>query len=199
MPKKLASETPAMVRQTDESHITGAEPTDVFAAQCEQCRQMLLRLALRRTGSLSQAEDMVQQTLLQAWRFRSSFEENALLSTWLTRILFNEIYQAYRRIDRSRLEFSGNLALVEVTRMRADHVTRPADAESQLLRRERRALVRKAVNALPQRYRSVLVLDVYGEKSTQEIAETLCLSLAAVKSRRQRGRFELQRRLLNAI
>src|SRR5690242_19538220 len=60
-----------------------------FAAQCEEHRRMLRVHCYRMTGSFDDAEDMVQETFLRAWRAREGFDGRSRLSTWLFRIATN--------------------------------------------------------------------------------------------------------------
>jgi len=195
--------TDFMIGRDDASAVQG-DPTvsilspEALAAAFQRCRPMLLYIAIQRTRSPSNAEDMVQQAFLQAWKSRASFRGQARLSTWLTRILINEIHQVQRRAEHKALEYTDEPVTLENQRARAGFFPSTQSAEAALLLQERLNVLRKAVRALPGRYRSVLSLEVYEEKTTEEIGVELGLSLAAVKSRKLRARLEVQRRLKSA-
>jgi len=178
--------------QNDEPGITTGES---FAAECERCRPMLLRIAMKRTGSRSSAEDMVQQAFLKAWNGRTSFRGVCRLSTWLTRILINQIHQVFRCAEHRLLEYCDDPAVLETQQARCGFFSWVGNAETELLKNEQTYLARKAVHTLPAAHRSVLILACYEEKTTEEISIELGFSVAAVKSRKLRARLELQRRL----
>lgn len=168
---------------------------DDFAAEFQRCRPMLLKVALQRTRSRSNAEDMVQQTFLQAWKARASFQGKARLSTWFTRILLNEIYQVHRRSEHKQLEYTHEPALLERQRAKAGLFPATRSAESELLKHERTVLAREVMKSLSARLQSVLLLEIYAGRTTEEICVELNLTPAAVKARKLRARLELERRL----
>ncbi|MGI4757882.1 MAG: RNA polymerase sigma factor [Janthinobacterium lividum] len=170
-----------------------------FAEECERWRSMLFKVAVRQTRSHDNAEDFVQQTYLKAWNARGTFKGDARLSTWLVRILMNEIYQKFRKADERRLEFTDNLSMFDFVQGRSDFRRPDPSAEVEMLRHEKHVLLYRAVCALPYRYRSVMLLEIFEEKSEKEVCRELSLTPSALKTRRMRARLELRRRMRGRV
>ncbi len=160
------------------------------------CRERLLFTAYRKIHCPAEAQDLVQFALLKSWRHLGSFRGQAAFSTWLTRILLNEIHMYRRRSDYRRLEYQEDLTSAEAVLVLADRLPQNENPQECVLRKEKVQLLRKMVQVLPLKLRSVLQLDLE-EISTDDVAERLALSAAAVKTRRFRGRNELRKRLEN--
>jgi RNA polymerase sigma-70 factor (ECF subfamily) len=131
-------------------------------------------------------EDIVQQTMLKALLHADQFGFKSTMKTWLTSIAMNEVRQAYRRKWRMR---SVPLMAENVARGRSLWVDY-ADAPYQA--REREALIRQAVERLPESYRCVVELCDFQLLPLRDAAARLRLTLAAVKTRRQRARKKLR-------
>jgi RNA polymerase sigma-70 factor (ECF subfamily) len=148
----------------------------------------LYRFARRRCGASGQAEDAVQDGLLAAWRGASTFRGEAAARTWL----FQVVLHACRRGSRRRAgEPDLHEGMEEAERLPS---TDPA-ADARVDARRTAQALERALAALPDESREVLLLrDVEG-LSGDEAAEVLGISLAAMKSRLHRGRLELKERL----
>jgi RNA polymerase sigma-70 factor (ECF subfamily) len=158
----------------------------------------LYAAAMRLTRNPSDAEDLVQETLLKAYRAYNSFETGTNLRAWLYRILTNTFINKYRRDTRRPLESDlGELEDVYLfRRLRRETSTGPtSSAEEQLLDGLVDADVKEAIESLPESFRMVVLLaDVEGF-SYKEIAEILEIPIGTVMSRLHRGRKALQRAL----
>lgn len=155
----------------------------------------IYRLALRMLGNEADAEDILQETFLNAFRSIDSFQERASIGTWLYRIATNAALMRLRRkepdlvsVDQPLENDEGDL----IPRQLFDFCCLPED---DLLRGEAREEMLRAVDDLPATLRSVFVLRDIEGLSTQETAETLELSISAVKSRLMRARLKLRERL----
>lgn len=157
-----------------------------FEALVEEHAPAVYAMALRFTDSPEEAEEVLQDTFLTAFRKLDSFREEAALSTWLTRIAINH---ALMRRRRKRPE----QPLPEAPRRElADWSDEP---EALYQEEELRTLLLQAVDRLPPKYREVFWLrDVEG-LGGQEVADLLELSLPAVKSRLLRARLALREEL----
>jgi RNA polymerase sigma-70 factor (ECF subfamily) len=124
---------------------------------------------------------------LKALVHADQFRFESTLKTWLTSIAKNEFHQVYRCRWRMR---SVPLATELLEGYGAPQVDSPGPSYEA---KEREALVRQAVSRLPQSYRSVVELCDFQCLSLQEAAARLQLTLATVKTRRQRARRKLQR------
>lgn len=158
--------------------------------------QSLYSVAVRMTGRPSDAEDLVQDTLLKALRARHQFTEGTNLRAWLLRILTNTYINRYKRgvLERSLLgaesldpvsdQWTGNASLRALREPLAQ-------AERSMLETE----IQSALMELPEDFRlAVLLVDVQ-ELSYKEAADALGCPIGTVMSRLHRGRRILKNRL----
>jgi RNA polymerase sigma-70 factor (ECF subfamily) len=176
----------------------GDEPA--FAALVERHRRALHVHCYRMLGSFEEAEDVVQETFLRAWRARDRFEGGELLRAWLYRIATNACLDAIRR-SRRRVPSLSSFAEVPWLQPYPDRLldeVAPSSEEPDavVVARETIELTFVAViQLLPPRQRAVLVLrDVLGW-SANETAERLELSVPAANSALQRARATLRQQL----
>jgi RNA polymerase sigma-70 factor (ECF subfamily) len=146
--------------------------------------------AYRLTRNARDAEDLVQDSLLRAYRFWDSFEQDSNCKAWLLRIVTNTFINEYQRKKRSREVLDAATAEQDAT----DGVLIHADAndrqspERALLDRSVSDDVQRALDALPEDFRTAVVLcDVQG-LSYKEIAEIMQTPVGTVMSRLFRGR-----------
>jgi RNA polymerase sigma-70 factor (ECF subfamily) len=149
--------------------------------------------ALRLTRNPSDAEEVVQETMLRAYRAFNQFEEGTNLKAWLYKILTNTFISSYRKKQRepqtvsadANEDFSLYDRLVEAN----------VSPEAELLDRIPDEEVKQALEGLPEQFRTaVLLADVEGF-SYQEIADITGVAIGTVMSRLHRGRKALQRAL----
>jgi RNA polymerase sigma-70 factor (ECF subfamily) len=157
----------------------------------------LYRTALRMTRSEADAEDLVQETYIKAFRFREQFTPGTNLKAWLFRILTNTFINSYRRRqsqpEMTELDDVSEIDLYrKMSNARASRAT--GDPESEFLEGIVDSEVKDALNDLPEKFRTVVLLDVEGF-SYKEIAEMLEIPIGTVMSRLHRGRKFLQKRL----
>jgi RNA polymerase sigma-70 factor (ECF subfamily) len=156
----------------------------------------LYAAALRLTKSDRDAEDLVQDTFLRAYRFFDKFERGTNIKAWLFRILTNTFINRYRRSvkERSIVEGAEREAVHAriVSRDSADHAR---DPEQHFFDRLLSDDVLRAVDALPIDFRMVVILADLQEFSYKEIAEILDVPVGTVMSRLYRGRRLLQKAL----
>jgi len=152
--------------------------------------------ALRMTRNPSDAEDLVQETFLRAYRGFGGFQEGTNLKAWLYRILTNSFINTYRKKQREPVTVEGPDDVDEwylFDRLGARHVE--PSAETEVLDTIPDADVRRALESLPEGFRlAVLLADVEGF-SYKEIAEMLDIPIGTVMSRLHRGRKALEKAL----
>ena len=155
----------------------------------------LYSAALRLTRNPADAEDLVQETYLRAYRGFSGFEEGTNLRAWMYRILTNTFINSYRKKQRQPVTVQDD----EIEdwflydRLGASGVE--ASAETEVLDRLPDEEVQRALEALPEGFRmAVLLADIEGF-SYKEIAEILDIPIGTVMSRLHRGRKALQKAL----
>src|SRR6267378_3375238 len=158
----------------------------------------LYTAALRMTRNPAEAEDLVQETYLKAYRAFDSFQEGTNLKAWLYKILTNTFINAYRarrrRPEQSELDDVEDLYLHRrLGGLEAAAAGRSAEEEVMDLFTDTE--VKEALESLPEQFRmAVLLADVEGF-SYKEIAEILDIPIGTVMSRLHRGRRALQKRL----
>jgi RNA polymerase sigma-70 factor (ECF subfamily) len=181
----------------------GAErPTDDAALRERFERDVLPMLpnlyaaALRMTRNPSDAEDLVQDTYLRAFRGFSGFTEGTNLKAWLYRILTNSFINTYRKKQRQPQTVEGPDDLDEwylFDKLGGRNVE--LSAETEVLDKIPDEAVKSALESLPENFRlPVLLADVEGF-SYKEIAEIMDTPIGTVMSRLHRGRKALQRAL----
>jgi RNA polymerase sigma-70 factor, ECF subfamily len=157
----------------------------------------LFGAALRLTRNESEAQDLVQDALVRAYRFQHHFEPGTNLKAWLLRILTNTFINHYRRSARERkvLDHEEGAPIGDGVMSRAamrSLTDSTAVAQEGLLRKE----ILAAIDSLPEDYRIMVVLADVEELAYKEIAETLSVPIGTVMSRLHRARKMLQKSLV---
>jgi RNA polymerase sigma-70 factor (ECF subfamily) len=166
--------------------------TDAFVELSKRHANRVFQATYRVTRNRQDAEDALQDALLNAFTHMKNFEGRSSFSTWLTRIAINSALMILRK-KRNCYEVPmdggdsnvGNFATWE-PRSPID------DPESHYVRGERRKLLRKAIHQLPPVYREVIQLRQTKERSVREIAQSLDITVPAVKSRLARAKRALR-------
>ncbi|MCA1591705.1 MAG: sigma-70 family RNA polymerase sigma factor [Acidobacteria bacterium] len=170
-----------------------AGDADAFGEIVRRWERKIFALTFGMLGSAEDARDATQETFLAAFRNLRGFRGEAKVSSWLHRIAVNQCITKQRR-TRVRPE-TGIEDEVEAKGERflstAPHAS-PAHATEN---KERREAVRKAVAALPQELREVVVMKEFEELTFQEIADALQIPLSTVKSRLYTALKQLRLRL----
>ncbi len=169
-----------------------------FERDAMQYAGQLYSAALRMTRNRADAEDVVQETYLKAYRAYDSFQEGTNLKAWLYRILTNTYINRYRKKIRRPAEVD----LEEVQDLylyrrigSADSPDSSRSAEEEVLESLVDTDIKSAVEALPEHFRlPVLLADVEGF-SYKEIADIMEIPIGTVMSRLHRGRKALQKSL----
>ncbi len=192
-----------MTRSTDTSrsdeaeHLAALKAGDqrAFAEMVERHSGTVYNVALRMTGTPQEAEEVLQETFISAFRALPRFEGRSQLGTWLFRIAYNAALMRLRRrepitssIDEPLMNEEGEL----MPRQLVDWAWVP---ERVLLNAELRAVLESAVTALPETLRGVFVLRDIEGLSTAEAAKVLGLTETNVKVRLHRARLALRERL----
>jgi RNA polymerase sigma-70 factor (ECF subfamily) len=169
-----------------------------FADVAMEHMPSLYTAALRMTRNPADAEDLVQETYLKAYRAFGGFTEGTNLKAWLYRILTNTYINTYRakkrRPEESDIDDLENFYLYR--RLGGlEGASAGRSAEDEVLDHFTESEVKEAIEALPEQFRmAVLLGDVEGF-SYKEIAEILDVPIGTVMSRLHRGRRALQKRL----
>jgi RNA polymerase sigma-70 factor (ECF subfamily) len=169
-----------------------------FAEEAMVHMSSLYTAALRMTRNPADAEDLVQETYLKAYRAYGTFKEGTNLKAWLYKILTNTFINSYRskkrRPEQTELDDVEDLYLYR--RLGGlEAVSAGRSAEEEVMDHFTETDVKEAVESLPEQFRmAVLLADVEGF-SYKEIAEILDIPIGTVMSRLHRGRRALQKAL----
>ncbi len=190
-----------LMHLTDEQLVDAARGGDeqAFSELFTRHHGRLLMLALQYRLTAQDAEDAVQQTMLKAWQGLAGFRGESRFATWITRVLMNEVFQMQRKRARMRLEEMESASLAAVLESGTRWTPRQMSQEQRLLVSERNRLVHAALRSLPESLRTVLLMQVFDERSLEEIAAELKRPVATVKSRRHRARLELRKRFAGRL
>jgi RNA polymerase sigma-70 factor, ECF subfamily len=161
---------------------TGSEAE--FARQALACLDSLYGAGLRLTGNPADAEDLVQDTYLKAFRASGQFEPGTNLKAWLFTILHNTFLNRRRRTVKEPIAVESD----EIERLAADLPGDPETPEELLLRETLDADLQAALDALPGAFRQAVWLRDVEEFTYAEIASMLDVPIGTVMSRISRGR-----------
>ena len=157
----------------------------------------LHRTALRMTRNENDAEDLVQEAYVKAYRFWDRFEPGSNCRAWLFKIMTNIFINEYRSKSRSPLavnvdDLDDNFLYGQLAAERPDE-----NPEQRFFAKILDDDVKSAIESLPDDFRMVVILSFLEDFSYQEIADIMDLQLGTVKSRLHRGRKLLQKALLD--
>ncbi len=149
-------------------------------------RNRVMGVATRMLGDRVEAEDLAQDVFVKVYYGLQGFQGEALFSTWLYRITTNSCLNQRRR--RSR-EGQFTAVVGDPEPILSDQTLNP---QTLLEKKELKVFLEKAIQALPQEQRMVLILRDIEGLSYEEIADSLGLELGTVRSRLHRARLEVQ-------
>jgi len=169
-----------------------------FAADAMQYAPQLYSGAMRMTRNAADAEDLVQETYLRAYRSFATFQEGTNLRAWLFRILTNTFINTYRAKQRRPQETElGDLEDLYMYRRIGSINPSSRSAEDQLFDLFTDDEVKAALEDLPDNFRLPVLLADVQDFSYKEIAEILDIPIGTVMSRLHRGRKAMQKRLVD--
>ena len=192
-PHRLPS---SVVREDEHLLVAAAKEGEeqAFEELVNRYESKIFRLTRNITGNQEDAEDAMQEAFLKAYTHLQGFQGDSRFYTWLVRIAANE---ALMRLRKRR---PGQFSLDEPVQGDSELMPRELEdwrpsPESEYAETEMHQLISDAVDKLEPDYRIVLVLRDVEELSTQDTAEALEISVAAVKSRLLRARLKLREKL----
>ena len=157
----------------------------------------LYNTAYRMTRNSQDAEDLVQETYLKAYKYYDKFEEGTNLKAWLFKILKNTFINSYRKaqLQPPQSDFADIEESFE-SQISEEAVKQIRNPEEELLENVLDEDVQRAVDQLPQDYRMVVLLADLEGFSYKEISEILEIPVGTVMSRLYRGRRLLETEML---
>ena len=162
-----------------------AGDADAFCRLMEPLQTRLLRQAVALSGNLSAAEDLVAETLVEAWKSLARYDESCRFSTWLYGILLHRHYKSRRRA-RSRPAPLAALPVSERDELAAKQENLPSpdpSPEEEAANNESLARVRVCVARLSEKHRRIILLRFFEDASLPDMARVLVCPVGTVKSR----------------
>lgn len=178
--------------------MTATQTRETFSEDAMQYAPQLFSTALRMTRNRSDAEDLVQETFIKAWRAFDSYQQGTNLRAWLFRIMTNTYINKYNAQLRKPLETELDEVeeLFLFKRLGAfDQSKMNQSAEDQMLELFTDDEVKNAIEELPDGFRIPLLMSDVEGFSYKEIAEILDVPIGTVMSRLHRGRKAMQKML----
>jgi RNA polymerase sigma-70 factor (ECF subfamily) len=167
----------------------GGGDTAAFEQLIERHQALVIGTVGRMLGTNLDVEDVAQQVFIRVWKSAPRYKPTAKFTTWLLTITRNLVFNELRRRKRHPTE-TIDLSQTEESVPLPD--PDPRGPDQALLEDELQRAIDEAIQALPEKQRLALILRRYEEKSYEEIAQVLDLSVPAVKSVLFRARAELR-------
>lgn len=180
---------------SDDELLAAARQRDqaAFAELMRRNQSSSMKLALSILRDRQDAEDEVQNSYLNAWRYVANFRGGSKFSTWMSRIVTNQCLMKLRKGKRANFLYldegpGGEISSIELP----DLCPSP---EAQLGGKDSVAALHSEIRKMPALLRNVLVLRDLNELPIDDVAQRLGITIVAAKSRLQRARVELKHRL----
>jgi RNA polymerase sigma-70 factor, ECF subfamily len=168
--------------------VTGAVKRELFEAEALPHLDTVYAMAVRLVHNADDANDLLQETVLRAWRFFDQFQPGTNCRAWLLTILFNNFRNGYRRSSREQPasatgDFDHRLEAASLSDPRPE-----GNPEAAVSARSMDREVESAFNSMPDEFRSALLLIDVQELSYREASQVLEVPVGTIKSRVSRGR-----------
>src|SRR6266404_4625388 len=157
-----------------------------FELLLQRYRSPLVNFLYRMVRNREQAEDLAQEVFIRVYRARAEYVPSAKFTTWLFRIATNLALNSIRDTRHQRMEISLDTPLTadaeEGDERTLDVADKHPDIEQHLVEEARKAMIRRAIDKLPEKQRAAVLLHKYQELDYGEIAKILSCSESALKS-----------------
>jgi RNA polymerase sigma-70 factor (ECF subfamily) len=172
------------------------EKQDDFEEEIIPHLDAMYNFALRLTSEPNDAEDLVQDTIVKAYRFFSSYEQGTNAKAWLFRILKNSYINNYRKQSKQPSQVDYDEVATFYETIRAGR-TDTSDLENQMFRQLIDDDISNALEKLPEDFRTVVLLCDVESFTYEEISNMLDVPIGTIRSRLHRGRNLLKAELLD--
>ena len=170
-----------------------------FCLLVEPLQARLLRQAAALSGDMSAAEDLVSETLVEAWKSLARYNETCRFSTWLHAILLHRYRKSVRHARRRPVSL-GWLPFLEARQLREqqENLPSPESSPAELVdQSEQFAQLRRCIERLPDKHRTIISLRFFEDASLPDMAAVLGCSVGTVKSRLHHALEKLRKMKLN--
>ena len=171
------------------------EDRRTFDELVRRCHRQAYNVAYRMTGNAADAEDLVQDTFLKAYRFFGSYRRDMPFENWIYRIMSNMFVDWLRRRPKVQVRSLDEPIRQEEGEVTLDLPDKSAGPEDMTLSQELDAEMQTALGTLPKDFRLAVVLSDIEGLSYEEISEAMGCSIGTVRSRLHRGRRLLREKL----
>lgn len=161
-------------------------------------RDAVFSIIYRMVHNQQEAEDLTQEAFIKAYNSINSFNEEYAFSTWLFKIATNNCIDFFRKRKLKTYSMDQKIKYKD-EEFQQEYASSDPTAEKEMLASEKSNMIRQAIERLPEKYRTAIVLRHHEEKSYEEIAAILDLPLGTVKARIFRAREMLKRNLKNML
>jgi RNA polymerase sigma-70 factor (ECF subfamily) len=165
-----------------------------FAELVELYKDKIYHLGYRMLNQKQEAEDVVQETFLRVYTNLEKYDENQKFSTWIYRIATNLCIDRLRKRKPS-YSIDAEMTDGEGTDWHAMLASNDAGPDEELILSETQLNIREAIQTLPDKYKTVVILRYLHDMSLQEISDVLEMPVTTVKTRVHRGREFLRKKL----
>ena len=170
-----------------------------FCRLTEPLQARLLHQAAALAGDLNAAEDLVSETLVEAWKSLARYDETCRLSTWLYAILLHRYQKSVRRARSRPISLAG-LSFFEARNLDEQQQvipsSEPSPAES-AAQNELFVQMRRCIELLPEKHRQIILLRFFEDASLPDMAAVLGCSIGTVKSRLHHALGKLHKMKMN--
>jgi len=169
-----------------------------FAELVSLYQDKLYHMAYRMLNNRQEAEDVVQDTFLRVYKNLDRYDDTMKFSTWIYRIATN---LSIDRLRQRKLSYSLDAESTDHEGLDGYSMI-PSDdrtPESETLLSELQETIRQAIDTLPPKYKTVMVLRYLQDMSLQEIGDVLDMPVTTVKTRVHRGREFMRKRLTRQV
>lgn len=168
---------------------------DNFRMLVEKYQQMVFSIAMGFVHNKEEAEDLTQDIFIRVYRSLGKFRGESLFSTWLTRITINACLNHTRKISVNLILNRITLASGRRSDKEPQITLYEENPEEMIIREEHRAWLQKALDTLPEKQRTAIILSKYDDLPQKEIAEIMNLTEGAVEALLQRAKKNLREKL----
>ena len=184
------------VKETDSTLIYQAKSgsDQAYEKLMHKYRNSVYNLVYRMVHDVHEAEDLTQEAFIKAFNSLAQFNEEYAFSTWLYKIATNNCIDFFRKRKLQTLSLDKPIQYKD-SEIQQEIPDTDLNPEKTILAKERSTIIREAIDTLPEKYHSAIILRHSEEKSYEEIAEILNLPIGTVKARIFRAREMLNKAL----
>ncbi len=183
---------------TDQELVTGILNRDKQVIQflVSKYHKQVIKTAFHLLQNMDDAEDLAQDVCMEIIESAGSFKGNSSLSTWIYRLTVNKSLNFIRKNKRKQLVRQFESFFSKSDDNVSSRVLEPSEYDKTFENSEKKQILEKAINSLPENQKTAFILSKYEELSYKEITEIMSLSLSSVESLLQRAKHNLQKKLI---